>query len=149
MPGFGRNNRERFLPLPVLASITFIALVAGQQYYGMAAVTEEAGTRYGRSPNVAEAWMEMQTPPSLDENDWILAWDRIAVISPIPGPGVESSTIYFMSMQGVPFTMQYISWLSGYYGDLRPGATVYAYFTYGGYEDSWHLVFVSATGSLF
>ena len=149
-PGFGRMRRERFIPLPILASVAFIVLVAGQQYYfGPANPAQEAGTGYGPYPNVATAWIKMQGAPRADQDEsYIVARDTLAVISPFPGPGVESCVVYFTSLQGVPFTMWYVSWLWEYYGVLYPGVLVYAYFTYSEYEAAWRLLFVSVKGDV-
>jgi hypothetical protein len=140
------NRGKRFPSLPILASVLFIVVVMGSQSYGGYTGQFQSYSNALQSlPNVATAWVKMQTPPIGDGPDYFLAFDRIAAIFPIPGSENTEVTVIFTSLQGVPFKMTYYGYFHSFYGDLHSGARVYAYFAFYQGSDgpsSWRLGYV-------
>jgi len=117
-------------------------MAVGNQYFGSPVIQTQSGTvRTSDLPNVATAYIQMQLPPE-DPWGYIIALDTLASVYPPPSPDVEEMTVYFMSMQGVPFSMHYYAFFVDMYGDLRPGTRVLASFMYNEAQEEWSLVYV-------
>lgn len=144
-----QDRREKRFQLPILASVSFLLLLAGQQYYGWSSVPGEAWEISHPIPTVAVAWARMAVPPGEMDDRSIVARDTIALIYPFPGPGVESCTVVFASLPGVPFTLEFFPFLPEDWGHLHSGSVVFAYFSYSEWREAWYLAYAGESGLLY